>query len=75
MIQNQNEMEVQKLLFGKDAKLNLIIKQPDYQYIQNELLRPWTTSDYYGKNMQKIAETVTSHYISTVTTAKSIVIM
>ena len=42
MIQNQNEMEVQKLLFGKDAKLNLIIKQPDYQYIQNELLRPWT---------------------------------
>ena len=39
MIQNQNEMEVQKLLFGKEAKLNLIIKQPDYQYIHKELLR------------------------------------
>ena len=26
MIQNQNEMEVQKLLFGKETKLNLIIK-------------------------------------------------
>ena len=25
MIQNQNEMEVQKLLFGKETKLNLII--------------------------------------------------
>ena len=42
MIQNQNEMEVQKLLFGKEAKLNLIIKQPDYQYIHKELLRPGT---------------------------------
>lgn len=39
MIQNQNEMEVQKLLFGKETKLNLIIKQPDYQYIHKELLR------------------------------------
>ena len=38
MIQNQNEMEVQKLLFGKETKLNLIIKQPDYQYIHKELL-------------------------------------
>ena len=42
MIQNQNEMEVQKLLFGKETKLNLIIKQPDYQYIHKELLRPGT---------------------------------
>lgn len=42
MIPNQNEMEVQKLLFGKEAKLNLIIKQPDYQYIHKELLRPGT---------------------------------
>ena len=42
IIQNQNEMEVQKLLFEKDAKLNLIIKQPDYQYIHKELLRPET---------------------------------
>lgn len=25
MFQNQNEMEVQKLLFGKEAKINLII--------------------------------------------------
>lgn len=42
MIPNQNEMEVQKLLFGKETKLNLIIKQPDYQYIHKELLRPGT---------------------------------
>ena len=42
MIQNQNEMEVQKLLFGKETKLNLIIKQPDYQYIHKVLLRPGT---------------------------------
>ena len=42
MIQNQNEMEVQKLLFEKETKLNLIIKQPDYQYIHKELLRPGT---------------------------------
>ena len=42
MIQNQNEMEVQKLSFGKETKLNLIIKQPDYQYIHKELLRPGT---------------------------------
>ena len=34
--------EVQKLLFGKETKLNLIIKQPDYQYIHKELLRPGT---------------------------------
>ena len=40
MIQNQNEMEVKKLLFGKENKPNLIIKQPDYQYIHKELLRP-----------------------------------
>ena len=33
MIQNQN---------GKETKLNLIIKQPDYQYIHKELLRPGT---------------------------------
>ena len=44
MIQNQNEMEVQKLLFGKETKLNLIIKQPDYQYIHKELLRPGTNN-------------------------------
>lgn len=75
MIQNQNEMEVHKLLFGKETKHNLIIKKPDYQYIYKELLRPGQTSDYYGRNMQKTVEIVNSHSISTVTSVKSLVIM
>lgn len=42
-IQNLNEHDVLKLLFDEEVKLNLSIKQPDFQYIHKELLKSGTT--------------------------------
>lgn len=43
LIQNLNELDVQKLLFDKGENVNLTIKQPDFNYVHKELLKPGTT--------------------------------
>ena len=42
-IKDLNEPDVQKLLFEEDLKINLSIKQPDFDYVHKELLKPGTT--------------------------------
>lgn len=42
-IQNLSEPDVQNLLFSENLKINLSIKQPDFEYIHKELLKPGTT--------------------------------
>ena len=42
-IQEFSEYDVQKLLFEEEVKLNLSIKQPDFDYVHKELLKPGTT--------------------------------
>ena len=43
LIKGLNEADVQKLLFDEEVKINLSIKQPDFDYIHKELLKPGTT--------------------------------
>ncbi len=38
-----SELDVQNLLFEQEMKINLSIKQPDFDYIHKELLKPGTT--------------------------------
>ena len=42
-IQDLSEYDVQKLLFEEEVKINLSIKQPDFDYVHKELLKPGTT--------------------------------
>ena len=42
-IQDLSEYDVQKLLFDEEVKINLSIKQPDFDYVHKELLKPGTT--------------------------------
>ncbi len=42
-IQNLSEADIQNLLFNEDKSLNLSLKQPDFDYIHKELLKPGTT--------------------------------
>lgn len=42
-IQDLTESNVQKLLFDDDMKISLSIKQPDFDYVHKELLKPGTT--------------------------------
>lgn len=41
-IQDLSEYDVQKLLFEEEVKINLSIKQPDFDYVHKELLKPGT---------------------------------
>lgn len=43
MVQDLNESEIQELLFEKDKGVNLSIKNPDFDYVHKELLKPGTT--------------------------------
>lgn len=36
MIQDSNELDVQNCLFDSEMELNLIIEQPDFDYIHKE---------------------------------------
>ena len=42
-VKNLSEPDVQNLLFEQEVKINLSIKQPDFDYIHKELLKPGTT--------------------------------
>ena len=42
-IKDLSKSDVQNLLFEQELKINLSIKQPDFDYIHKELLKPGTT--------------------------------
>ena len=42
-VKDLSESDVQNLLFEQEMKINLSIKQPDFDYIHKELLKPGTT--------------------------------
>lgn len=42
-IKDLHESDVQILLFEEEQGLNLVIKQPDFDYVHKELLKPGTT--------------------------------
>lgn len=42
-VKDLSESDVQNLLFEQETKINLSIKQPDFDYIHKELLKPGTT--------------------------------
>lgn len=72
-VKDLSESDVQNLLFEQEMKINLSIKQPDFDYIHKELLKPGTTN-CYGKNMLMIVGQSRVHFTSIATFANDIVI-
>lgn len=72
-VKDLSESDVQNLLFEQGTKINLSIKQPDFDYIHKELLKPGTTN-CYGKNMLMIVGQSRVLFTSIATFANDIVI-
>lgn len=72
-VKDLSESDVQNLLFEQEMKINLSIKQPDFDYIHKELLKPGTTN-CYGKNMLMIVGQSRVLFTSIATFANDIVI-
>ena len=73
-VKDLSESDVQNLLFEQETKINLSIKQPDFDYIHKELLKPGTTINCYGKNMLMIVGQSRVLFTSIATFANAIVI-
>ena len=79
-VKDLSESDVQNLLFEQETKINLSIKQPDFDYIHKELLVQF--SDFlcfvlrscYGKNMLMIVGQSRVLFTSIATFANDIVI-
>ena len=73
-VKDLSESDVQNLLFEQETKINLSIKQPDFDYIHKELLKQEPQSNCYGKNMLMIVGQSRALFTSIATFANDIVI-
>lgn len=77
-VKDLSELDVQNLLFEQEMKINLSIKQPDFDYIHKELLKPGTTIkllwEEYVDDCRSIKSSIATFANAIVITLKSIIL-
>lgn len=77
-VKDLSESDVQNLLFEQEMKINLSIKQPDFDYIHKELLKPGTTIkllwEEYVDDCRSIKSSIATFANAIVITLKSIIL-